>query len=155
MRFVKQSVIRASQERVFGFHELPEALAILIPPWENARIIQAAKISEIGSQAMVETRILGPIAVKWVARHTLYDPPHLFEDIQIEGPFKSWRHRHIVERHPDGAVLRDEISYEPPLGFIGRLVSPLFVERRLQKVFNYRHEVTRRWCETTGEDLEV
>ena len=106
MRFVKESVIRASPERVFAFHEQADVLSFLIPPWEKARVIQSAKISEVGAQAIVETRILGPITVRWIAEHTLYDPPHLFEDVQIKGPFRSWRHRHIVEPHADGATAR-------------------------------------------------
>ena len=150
MQFVKQSVIRATPERVFQFHQQPDALALLTPPWERAEVIQSANISDVGSRAIVQIDVLGLFKKKWIAEHTVYDPPTLFEDIQIEGPFKSWRHRHIVERHPEGAVLRDEISYEPPLGLIGRLVSPFVVERRLQKVFDYRHEVTRRLCETTA-----
>lgn len=150
MRFVKQSVIRASPERVFEFHEQPDVLSLLIPPWESANVIQPAKISEVGALAIVETRILGPVAARWIAKHTAYDPPHMFEDVQIKGPFRSWRHRHIVNPDAQGATLRDEIDYEPPLGFLGRLMAPILIERRLQKLFDYRHEVTRRWCETEG-----
>ena len=151
MRFVKESVIRARPERVFAFHEQVQVLSLLIPPWESARVIQPAKISEVGTQAIIETKILGPIKVRWVAEHTVYDPPHVFEDVQVKGPFRSWRHRHLVDPHEDGAVLRDEIDYEPPLGFIGRAVAPLLIQRRLERLFAYRHEVTRRWCEGKDE----
>jgi hypothetical protein len=147
MRFVKESVIRASPRRVFEFHEQPNVLELLIPPWESACVIQPARISDVGGEAIIETRILGPIKVQWVARHTLYDPPRMFEDIQVKGPFRSWRHRHIIEPHPDGALLRDEIDYQPPLGVLGRAFAPLLVERRLRKLFAYRHKVTSRWCE--------
>ena len=151
MKFVKESVIRASPERVFGFHEQPDVLSLLIPPWESARVIQPAKISEVGAEAIVETRVFGPITARWVAQHTVYDPPHMFEDVQLKGPFRSWRHRHVVEPHADGAILRDEIDYEPPLGFLGRVLAPILVQKRLQKLFDYRHEVTRRWCEGQEE----
>ena len=147
MRFVKQSVIQASPQCVFHFHEQADVLQLLIPPWESARVVQPAKISEVGSQAIVETKILGPITMRWVAQHTVYDPPHTFEDIQIKGPFKSWRHRHIVEAHAGGTMLRDEIDYEAPLGLPGRLIAGIVVEKRLRRLFDYRHEVTRRWCE--------
>jgi ligand-binding SRPBCC domain-containing protein len=147
MQFVKESVIRASPQRVFEFHEQPNVLTLLIPPSESGRVIQSAKISEVGTQAIIETMILGPIKTRWVAEHTVYDPPHMFEDIQVKGPFRSWRHRHIVEPVSDGAILRDEIDYEPPFGFLGRLVAPILIQKRLQKLFDYRHEVTRRWCE--------
>lgn len=148
MRFVKESVIRASPEQVFSFHEQPDVLRSLIPPWESARIIQSAKISEVGSRAIVETRVLGPITIKWIAEHTRYEPPHVFEDVQVKGPFRSWRHRHTVQEHGNGAMLRDEIDYEPPLGFLGRAVAPIFIERRLSKLFDYRHQITREWCES-------
>ena len=71
----------------------------------------------------------------------------MFEDVQVEGPFRRWRHLHIIKPHQAGAVLRDEIEYEPPLGFVGRLAAPLIIVPRLEKVFEYRHRVTRRWCE--------
>jgi len=122
-------------------------LSLLIPPWESARVIQAARISDVGSQAIIETKIFGPISARWVAQHTIYEPPRLFEDVQVKGPFRSWRHRHLVAPHAEGAVLRDEIHYEPPLGSLGRALAPLLVERRLQKLFDYRHQVTRQWCE--------
>ncbi len=147
MRFIKESIIHASPERVFAFHEQPDVLRLLIPPWESARVIQAARISDVGSEAIIATRVMGPITVRWVAKHTVYQPPHFFEDVQKSGPFRSWRHRHIVESHAEGAKLRDQIDYEPPLGFLGRAMAPLFVPGRLQKLFDYRHEVTRRWCE--------
>ena len=147
MRFVKESVIRASPESVFAFHEQAQALSLLLPTWETARVIQAARISEVGAQAIIETKIFGPIKMRWVAEHTVYDPPNMFEDVQVKGPFRSWRHRHIVEPHEDGALLRDEIDYEPPFGFLGRAVAPLLIQKRLRKLFEYRHEVTSRWCE--------
>src|SRR6185295_18617782 len=151
MKFQKESLIRASAEQVFAFHEQPDVLSLLMPPWESARVVQAAKISDVGSQAIIETKILGPITARWVAEHTVYEPPRLFEDVQVKGPFKSWRHRHIIEPNIEpnraGTMLRDEIDYEPPLGFLGRALAPLLVQRRLQKLFAYRHDVTRRWCE--------
>ena len=147
MKFAKESIIQASSQRVFEFHEQPDVLTLLLPPWETARVIKAAKISEVGAEAIVETTVLGPIKMRWVAKHTLYEPPRVFEDIQVKGPFRSWRHRHIVEPHADGAILRDEIDYEPPLGFLGRALAPWLIERRLQKLFEYRHQVTRQWCE--------
>ena len=110
-------------------------------------IIQKADISKVGSQAIIEQKIFGIVPSRWVAEHTAYDPPRMFEDIQVSGPFKSWRHRHIVEPHPDGALLRDEIDLEPPLSVFGKLAAPLIIIPRIEKMFEYRHQVTREWCE--------
>jgi ligand-binding SRPBCC domain-containing protein len=145
--FVRESHIAAAPERVFAFHELPDALARLTPPWESSRVIRMARISEIGSEAVIETRILSLLPVRWVARHTAYDPPRMFEDVQVEGPFRFWRHRHLIEPHAAGARLRDEIEYEPPFLIFGRLAAPFLIIPRLEKLFDYRHAATREWCE--------
>jgi ligand-binding SRPBCC domain-containing protein len=150
MKFVKESVIKCAPARVFAFHELPDAFERLVPPWENVKMIQKADVSKIGSRAIIEQKIFGLIPTRWVAEHTRYEPPRMFEDVQISGPFAKWRHRHIVSPHADGACLRDEIEYEPPLSFLGSIAAPFVIVPKLEKMFEYRHEVTRRWCE---EDL--
>lgn len=148
MQFIKETVIKAAPESVFEFHRLPDAIDRLIPPWENARIIQRADISVIGSQAIIDTKLFGLITTRWVAEHTAYDPPRLFEDVQISGPFASWRHLHIVEPHADGSVLRDEIDYDPPMWILGSLAAPFLIVPKIERMFCYRHEVTRKWCES-------
>jgi ligand-binding SRPBCC domain-containing protein len=147
MLFVKESLIHAPPERVFAFHELPDAFARLMPPWEKSRIVEAAPNLLPGARAIVETRILGLFKARWVSRHTAYEPPSMFEDVQVEGPFHSWRHRHLFKPHALGTTLRDEIEYAPPLSFIGRAFAPVFIIPRLEKLFAYRHEITRQWCE--------
>lgn len=148
MRFVKESVINSSPERVFAFHELPDAFERLVPPWENVRLIEKAEISKVGSRAVIEQRIFGIVPSRWVAEHTVYDPPRSFEDVQISGPFTAWRHRHIVEPHAEGAVLRDEIEFVPPLKAIGKLAASILIVPRLEKMFDFRHQATKQWCES-------
>jgi ligand-binding SRPBCC domain-containing protein len=53
----------------------------------------------------------------------------------------------MVEPHTEGALFRDQIDYEAPLGFLGRAVAPMLIPGRLKKLFDYRHEVTRAICE--------
>ncbi|MEO7539000.1 MAG: SRPBCC family protein [Pyrinomonadaceae bacterium] len=147
MQFIKETVVKAPPERVFDFHRLPDAIERLIPPWEDAEIIQRADISVIGSRAIIDTKLFGLVTTRWVAEHTAYDPPHLFEDVQISGPFAAWRHRHIIEPHSDGSMLKDEIEYEPPMWILGTLAAPFLIIPKIERMFCYRHEVTRKWCE--------
>ncbi len=147
MKFIKESIIKAAPEKVFSFHLLPDAFERLIPPWENVKVLQKADISEIGSRTILQTKLFGFFRVRWVAEHTKYEPPRMFEDVQISGPFAKWRHRHIILPHENGAILKDEIEYEPPFSIIGKAVAPTFIESKLEKMFAYRHEVTRKWCE--------
>ena len=64
MKFTKESVIRAAPERVFAFHELPDALARLTPPWESARVLSAAPSLRVGERAVVEARLFGLLPVR-------------------------------------------------------------------------------------------
>ena len=144
MRFVKESVLPASVEEVFAFHERPDAFALLQPPWERIEILEAPSGLEVGTRAVLRTK-LGPFWVRIVAEHVAYERMHYFEDVMTEGPFaKRWRHRHLFLPHEDGCLLRDEIEYSPPLGALGRLMEPLLLRPRLRKLFDYRHEATLR-----------
>ena len=149
MNFVKESVIEASPEKVFAFHELPDAFERLIPPWENLKIVQRADISKIGSRAIIERKFLGFTVSRLVMEHTKYDPPRMFEDLQISGPFKYWRHKHLIYPHEDGSILRDEIEYEARISYLSMEVTPTIILPKLKRMFDYRHDVTKDWCEKT------
>jgi ligand-binding SRPBCC domain-containing protein len=147
MKFIKETEINAPPRAIFAFHELPNAFEMLIPPWENARIIQKADISVIGSRAIIETKIFGLFPSRWVAEHTKYEPPTMFEDVQISGPFKSWRHQHIILTTENGGILRDEIDFEPPYSVLGSFAAPIVIVPKLEKMFEYRHKITKEFCE--------
>jgi ligand-binding SRPBCC domain-containing protein len=147
MKFTKSSIIRATPERVFAFHELPDAFERLVPPWENLEIVQKADISVIGSRAIIERKFLGFTVGRWVAEHTKYDPPRLFEDVQVSGPFKYWIHQHIVESNDQGSLLKDEVDYEARFSYFGMAATPMIVLPKMKRMFEYRHSVTKEWCE--------
>lgn len=96
-----------------------------------------------GSRTVLRIRE-GPVPLKWVARHRDVIPGRQFVDEQEKGPFSRWIHLHRFE--PDGpgsCTLTDRVEYVPPLGPVGDLVAPLLVERRLQRLLSYRHDITR------------
>ncbi|QEH37584.1 Polyketide cyclase / dehydrase and lipid transport [Aquisphaera giovannonii] len=148
--FVKESRIQAPPDAVFRFHESPEALTRLIPPWESMRVAESAGSLRLGSRVVLRGRV-GPIPVQWVAVHTEYEPPHLFADRQESGPFAWWYHRHrFLDDGQGGTILRDEVEYQVPMGAVGLLMGGPFVRRKLERMFAYRHEATRRIVEAAG-----
>jgi ligand-binding SRPBCC domain-containing protein len=155
MHFTKESFIRASPERVFAFHELPDVLQRLTPEWMHVRIIQPAASLAVGQVAIVEMRILPGWSARLESEHTAYDPPRSFEDTLRRGPFRRWVHRHIVTPEDGGAILRDEVDYALPLLLGDGLTARLFVQRRLRALFEYRHAATRVWCELTPWSSEA
>jgi hypothetical protein len=146
MHFIAKTIIRTTPEQLFAFHELPDAFLRLLPPREKIRVHQVAPNLEVGSRTIVDVRV-GFWYVRFESLHTAYDPPHSFEDQQVRGPFKSWRHRHSVRSQDDGAELIDDIDYTPPLGFLGRALAGIVIKPRLHRVFAFRHRVTRDHCE--------
>ncbi len=144
MRYVKESRIDAPPQAVFAFHESPEALSALIPPWEPMRVAESSGSLRPGSRVVLRGRVAG-IPIRWVAVHTDYEPPHLFADVQESGPFSRWTHRHhILDDGHGGTILRDEVDYELPLEPLGRWLAGGFVQRKLDRMFEFRHDVTRR-----------
>lgn len=147
MRFLKESTIEASAEAVFAFHEAPDALARLQPPWQTTRIVQPPTSLEVGTRVVLEIKV-GPLWRRIVAEHVAYEPGRMFADRMVEGPFPRWLHQHIVTpRGPQRCVLTDDIEYELPLGLLGRVLGGWIARRNLERMFEYRHRVTREACE--------
>ncbi len=148
MQFVKETRIGAPPADVFAFHESPGALLRLTPPWERVELIQGGDSIRPGARVVLSVRI-GPFRVRWIAEHTEYDPGRMFADRQVEGPFAAWYHRHLfLDDHRGGALLRDEVDFVPPLGALGRFLTGGFIDSKLRKMFDYRHETTRSIVES-------
>lgn len=147
MRFVKESLIGASAETVFAFHEAKDAFERLQPPWQKTEIVTPPSSLAVGTRVVLRTKI-GPIWQTIEAEHIAYEPGRMFTDKMNRGPFASWVHKHIVTPHgPDESTLTDDIEYQLPLGALGRLFGGVFARRELERLFAYRHEVTRQACE--------
>ena len=143
MQFVQESVLPASVEEVFAFHERPDAFALLQPPWEQVEILTPPSSLEVGTRVELRTKV-GPLWIPIVAEHVAYKQNECFEDVMVKGPFAKWHHKHLFLPHPEGCLLRDEIEYAAPFGWLGRLMDPIAVRPRLVKLFDFRHEVTLR-----------
>jgi ligand-binding SRPBCC domain-containing protein len=151
--FVYSSLIQAPVERVFAFHEQPDALERLTPPWQPVEVLR--REGGIADGAVVELRLrFGPLARRWVALHMAYERNHFFEDVQKEGPFRYWRHRH--EMTPEGGATRltDRIEFSLPGGPLVDWAIGWLARRQLTRLFRYRHEVTRRACEAPASGAE-
>jgi uncharacterized protein len=132
-----------SAEAAFAWHGRPGALERLTPPWERLKVIEPGAGLAEGSRAVLRVWE-GPIPLRWVARHCDVVPGRQFVDEQEEGPFAKWTHLHRFEPDgPDACTLTDRIAYTAPLGPVGAAAAPLLVERRLQRLLSYRHELIR------------
>jgi ligand-binding SRPBCC domain-containing protein len=138
--FVHESRIEAPPEVVFAFHERPDALQRLVPPWERVEIVRPPSSLAPGTRVVLRMRV-GPFGFTWEAEHTLYQRAALFQDRMLRGPFRRWVHTHrFLPAAPGATTLRDEVEYEiPRYAFVA---APL-IGRRLRRMFEYRHRVTK------------
>jgi uncharacterized protein len=129
---------------LFSWHTREGAFERLTPPWESLEVVERSGegIRE-GTQVVLQMK-LGPVRQKWVARHTKYIEGSLFQDEQVSGPFARWVHTHRMwPEPPSSSVLEDEVVYALPLGLAGRAAGGGMARRRLERVFAYRHAITR------------
>jgi ligand-binding SRPBCC domain-containing protein len=143
--FVRSILLDAPIETVFAFHERPDALQLLSPPFPPVRVIRKTGGIEVGSR--VELRI-GPLP--WIALHTAFEKNRLFEDQQISGPFARWVHRHEFETAGQGTRLTDRVDFQMPGGPVLNRIFGWAFKLALQPMFSYRHRVTRQYCEASA-----
>jgi len=152
--FRKQSSIKASARVVYAWHLGDGALEMLIPPWEKVRVMKRPEGIRDGERAVLEMK-MGPLRLKWVAEHhgciDRGEEGGEFTDVQLSGPFAAWTHTHRVRATgADACVLEDRVEYRLPLAWVGRVFGGGFARRKLERMFEYRHMVTRRETEGMG-----
>ncbi len=153
--FVKCSEISASARDVFAWHQSPDALKKLIPPWDRVTIEQSPQSLGDGSIAVLVLHT-GPLKQRWVALHRDFvdrgEEGGEFTDEQVSGPFAAWVHRHVVRSTgSQRCVLEDKIEYAVPLGWVGEVMAGWYVRRKLKKMFDYRHAATVSALQALGK----
>jgi len=144
LRFELTSVLDAPVDAVFDFHEQPDALERLSPPWPPIQVLRReGGIREGGRVVLVMG--WGPLRLRWEALHTRYVKHHLFVDVQESGPFRSWVHRHQFENLGETTRLTDRIEFSLPGGAPIDFVCGWAVLRQLRRMFRWRHEQTAQW----------
>jgi ligand-binding SRPBCC domain-containing protein len=112
-----------------------------MPPPMHVRFNQIEPLAN-GSVADF-TMYAGPVSIRWVAVHSDVTEQNGFVDVQEQGPFQSWRHRHhfraIDEQRTE---VIDEIEAE-----IGNVLSR-FMWLNLPVLFAYRARQTKKQLAT-------
>jgi uncharacterized protein (TIGR01777 family) len=138
--YTHKSELPVPAEELFNWHARPGAFQRLAPPWQEIALVEHEGIRD-GERAVIDMKV-GPLTVRWVARHGDYEPGRRFRDEAEQGPFQTWVHTHSFLPADGGSVLEDRIVYEPPLGALGALARPQ-IEGQLRAMFRFRHRRTR------------
>jgi ligand-binding SRPBCC domain-containing protein len=114
-----------------------------IPPGQSV-IANLNSLAGVGSEIVTSFRPVGflPFRARWIALITEFEWNHHFADIQKEGPFKRFQHRHEfsaeTRNEVSGTRVRDVIEYDPGFGALGNLAQKLFIAPSLKQTFAYR-----------------
>ena len=137
----KEQKISKNILEVFDFFSRPENLSIITPPKMKFNIMTPSPI-EMKDGALIDytVKILG-FPIKWRTLITKYDPPNIFIDQQLKGPYSLWHHTHTFKKINDNETLiGDTVIYVVPFSFIGSIVHSIYISRDLEKIFSYREK---------------
>jgi ligand-binding SRPBCC domain-containing protein len=156
--------VPAPIEQVFLFFSNPGNLPRIMPPQtgtelillrlvpppgipeERATITDRPPLAGAGSEIITSFRLIPflPFRARWIALITEFEWNHHFADVQKQGPFKSFVHRHElkgeIRGQVNGTVVRDVIDYEVGFGWLGNLANKFFIRRQFQSTFEYRQK---------------
>jgi ligand-binding SRPBCC domain-containing protein len=141
--FTYRSLVTGRANDVFRWHERPEALLELLPSRRFIRIERRTGGLRDGGSVAFSIGI-GPLRLRWEARHHGYILGERFCDEQIRGPFRIWRHTHrFVAVGNEQTLYEDRIEYVIPGGrLVARLTHPV-VRHLLARMFARRHQIVR------------
>lgn len=129
-----------SVEKAWKFFSDPKNLKDITPNEMNFNIISGADKSIYAGQIIQYkvSPILG-INLKWVTEITHVKEKEYFVDEQRFGPYSLWHHKHFFKKINGGILMEDIVDYKIPYGFIGQFAHVIFVKKKLEKIFNFRH----------------
>ncbi|MDZ4711016.1 MAG: SRPBCC family protein [bacterium] len=137
----RKTVINKKLEEVFDFFSKADNLNRLTPPQLGFKITSELPV-EMKKGALIDYKIkLNGITFKWRTEITKWEPPYLFEDIQLKGPYKEWIHEHRFEADGNSTIMTDTVKYISPGGFLEFIPHNLFVKRKVESIFDYREKI--------------
>ena len=143
-RFERRTRIDAPASMVFAYLLRPGAFERLLPAGDGTRVLARSGAIELDDMRVeLSVPVLGPLRQRWVVRHKGYEPGRRFCDVIEQGPFRHWRHEHLVEPIDDvSCELVDSIEFALPGGALGAWIGTPITLARLRPMFEHRHHVT-------------
>lgn len=144
-RFEKSTLIKCSAEELFDFHTNTNNLTKITPPDIKVKLLTPDFKAKEGEILKLKS-IKNYIPINWTVKISKSQRPNKIVDTALKSPFKYWEHQHIFIQHEKFTELKDVVNYEMPFGIIGEFLEP-FVYSDLLKMFEFRHEITKKILE--------
>lgn len=149
-QLVREQRIQRPLPDVFDFFSRAENLEALTPGFLKFRYLTPLPI-EMKVDARIDYALaLFGVPIRWRTRITSWEPGRRFTDEQESGPYALWHHEHTFEAAGESTIMRDVVSYREPFGPLGALAHVLFVERTIERIFDFRRDATSRLLESSA-----
>ncbi len=130
-----------SARLLWEWHNQVATFDRLVPPWEHVEITRRPAPLQDGKQFSFRVGF-GPLKLRWTGE--VYEVIHgsHFKDRMKKGPFSTWEHEHhFLCEDTAHSALEDAVRYQLPFGMFGEMVAGGVVQRRLERMFRYRHAI--------------
>lgn len=139
--FYAEQFIPYPKEKIFHFFGEAENLSLITPKTLNFSI-RRVSTDTIQKGTLIDYRLkVHGVPLKWRTLIEEWNPYSQFVDLQLEGPYKSWRHTHTFHSVRGGTLMTDRVCYRLPLNFIGWLGGIHFVKNDVKNIFDFRRKV--------------
>lgn len=140
--------IEVGVQTLYDFHTDTTNLLKITPPWMKVRIASIMlPIQAMGKVELDITRF--GITQRWKMIIAELKPPKLVCDKALKSPFSSFIHYHKFKSIKENtSMLCDELEFTLPFYPLSMLVLP-WLKRDICKMFDYRHQQTKRILENT------
>jgi len=134
--------IPVSLDEAWDFFSIPNNLKVITPDGLGFRVISKFHGEKMYPGQVIEYKVspvLG-IPLYWMTEITHVEDKKYFVDEQRFGPYSLWHHQHHYRAIDGGVEMTDIIHYKLPFWFLGDIVHALFVKKKVQAIFDYRHK---------------
>jgi ligand-binding SRPBCC domain-containing protein len=129
----------------WDFFSSAKNLALITPPELDFKILTELNGEEIYEGMLINYTVkpLLGIPLRWETEICKVQKPLFFTDRQLKGPYKLWEHTHSYIPMNDGVMMKDEVKYQLPFGFLGDIAHAVIVRRKVENIFSFRREVLK------------
>ncbi len=133
-------------DTAWDFISRPENLKTITPAYMgfDIRTKDLPQVMYPGLIIEYRVRPLAGLPMRWVTEITHVREKTYFVDEQRIGPYRMWHHEHFLEPIEGGVLMKDLVSYAPPMGILGQWAHSLFIRRQLEGIFAYREQAIIR-----------
>ncbi len=145
-QFKRTQLVKTDLQTCWDFFSSPKNLKKITPEYMGFDVLLDIP-EKMYPGLMIEYTVkpVFSIPMKWITEITHVEPLKFFVDEQRKGPYKIWHHEHHFESVENGVMMTDIVSYELPMGFLGRIAHPFNVEKKLKEIFDYRFKVVEEY----------